>query len=119
MTPVTDLRRSRKALALSQTSFDEAEHTFSAELFSFDRLREVARLGIRRKGIWLMWSQNVKRDIETCRYELDLTRKALTACWQELAEHAGSMYVSQATDVGQPILAKRPQLDGIEVEGVT
>jgi hypothetical protein len=118
--PVADLERSRRTLTLCQASFDEAEHTFSTELFCYERLREVLSLGARRKGIWLIWSQNVKRDIDVCRYKLDLTRKALTACWQELAEHAGKTNISvQATNVGQQFVTRRSALDEREVEGVT
>jgi hypothetical protein len=115
-----DLNRLRRALTRCQASFDEAERAFSAELSSYDKLREIVRLGSRRKGVWLIWSQNVKRDLDTCRYELDLTRKALTACWQELAEHAGTTNISvQATNVGQQITARRSELGEVEVEGVT
>src|ERR1700758_5150483 len=53
-----DLNRSRRALTRCQTSFDEAERTFSAELSSYDKLREIVGLGSRRKGVWLIWSQN-------------------------------------------------------------
>src|ERR1700751_5052108 len=57
-----DLNRVRRALAGCQASFDEAERAFSAELSSYDKLREIVGLGTRRKGVWLIWSQNVKRD---------------------------------------------------------
>jgi hypothetical protein len=115
-----DLNRSRKALTLCQASFDEAERTFSTELLSYDKLRQIVVLGARRKGVWLIWSQNVKRDLDTCRYEIDLTRKALTACWQELAEHAGTTNISvQATNVGQQITTRRSELGEMEIKGVT
>ncbi len=115
-----DLNRPRRALTQCQRSFDAAEGTFSSELLSYDKLREIVSLGARRKGIWRIWSQNVKRDLDTCRYELDLTRKALTACWQELAEYAGTTNISvQATNVGQQITASRSELGEMEIEGVT
>ncbi len=115
-----DLNRSRRALTLCQTSFDEMDRTCTAELLAYDKLREVVKLGTRRKGVWLIWSQNVKRDLDGCRYELDLTRRALTACWQELAEHAGTTNISvQATNVGQQITARASELGQLEVEGVT
>ena|SRR5579863_7509687 len=115
-----DLNRSRRALTRCQASFDEMEHTFSGELLSYDKMREIAGLGARRRGIWLIWSQNVKRDLDVCRYELDLTRKALTACWQELAEHAGTTNISvQATNVGQQITASRSEVGELETESVT
>jgi len=115
-----DLNRSRKALSQCQASFDEAERTFSQELLSYDKIREIAGLGARRKGVWMIWSNNVKRDLDVCRYELDLARKALTACWQELAEHAGTTNISvQATNIGQQITARHSELEKLEVEGVT
>jgi hypothetical protein len=115
-----DLNRSRRTLTRCQASFDEAERTFSAELLSYDKMREITGLGARRRGIWLIWSQNVKRDLDTCRYELDLTRKAFTACWQELAEHAGTTNISvQTTNVGQQITAGRSEIGELEIEGVT
>jgi hypothetical protein len=73
-----DLNRSRKALSQCQASFDEVERTFSTELLSYDKIREITSLGARRKGVWLIWSNNVKRDLDVCLHELDLTRKALT-----------------------------------------
>lgn len=116
----TDLNRSRRALTQCQTSFDEMERTFSAELLSYDKMREITGLGARRRGVWLIWSQNVKRDLDVCRYELDLTRKALTACWQELAEHAGTTNISvQATNVGQQITPSRSEVGELETESVT
>lgn len=115
-----DLNRSRRALTRCQTSFDEMERTFSAELLSYDKMREITGLGARRRGVWLIWSQNVKRDLDVCRYELDLTRKALTACWQELAEHAGTTNISvQATNVGQQITPSRSEVGELETESVT
>jgi hypothetical protein len=115
-----DMNRLRQALTSCQTSFDAAERTCSVELLSYEKLREVVKLGVRRKGIWLIWSQNARRDLDSCRYELDLTRKALTACWQELAELAGTTNISvQATNVGQQIVARRSELGDFEVEGVT
>jgi hypothetical protein len=115
----SDTNASRKALTRCQASFDEAERVSSEELLSYEKLREVVRLGGRRKGVWLIWSQNIKRDLESCCYELKLTRRALTACWQELAEHAGMASVSfPAHDVGQRMVATASAIGKMEVEGV-
>ena len=107
-----NLNRPRRALTLCQTSFDEAERTFAAELLSFDKLREITRLGARHRDtsrlrdIWRTWSHNMMKDLDVCRYELGLTRKALTACWQELAEHAAQTSISvRTTNIGQKIKA--------------
>lgn len=115
-----DLNGARLALTLCQNGFHDAERTFSAELLAYDKVREIARLGARRRGVWLIWSSNVKRDLEGCRYELDATRKALTACWQEIAERAGTTNISvQATNVGQQITTTKAELRDLEIEGVT
>lgn len=115
-----DLNRTKRALAGCQASFDEAERTFSAELLSYDKLREVVSLGARRKDVWLIWSQSVKRDLEVCGYELDLTRKALTACWQELAEQAVTTNVAvRANSAGTQITMRTPQFGELDIEGVT
>ena len=115
-----DLNRLRRALTRCQASFDEAERTFSAELLSYEKVREIASLGARRRGIWLIWSHNVKKDLDVCRYELDRARKALTACWRELAEHAGTTNISvQTTNVGQQITARRREVGELETQGVT
>ena len=115
-----DLNRARRALTLCQASFHEVECAFSHELLSYEKLRDVASLGARRKGVWRIWSHNVRRDLDVCRHELDTTRKALIACWQELAEHAGTTNVSvQATNIGQQIRTTKSVLGDLEIEGVT
>jgi hypothetical protein len=96
----SDMSHSRRALTHCQASFDEAECASTAELLSYEKLSEVVRLGGRRKGVWIIWSQNIKRDLESCCYELNLTRKALTACWQELAEYAGQRIATVTPNMG-------------------
>ncbi|WP_446745404.1 hypothetical protein [Silvibacterium acidisoli] len=113
----SDINDSRRALTQCQASFDEAERASSAELLTYEKLREVVRLGGQRKGIWIIWSQNTKRDLESCRYELYLTRKAMTACWQELAEHAGMNGALRTPDVRQRITAAASGIGDMEVEG--
>jgi hypothetical protein len=115
-----DLNQARIHLTACQTSFYEAERAFSAEFVPYEKLREIVMLGNRRKGVWLTWAKSVKNDIDVCRYEMDLTRKALTTCWQELAAHAGTTNISvQTTSIGPLITARRSDFGDQDVEGVT
>jgi hypothetical protein len=115
-----DLHQARICLTVCQTSFDKAECAFSAEFVPYEKLREIVMLGTRRKGVWLTWAKSVKKDIDVCRYEMELTRKAFTRCWQELAAHAGTTNISvQATNIGPLITARKPEFGDQDVEGVT
>lgn len=102
-----DLNASRRALALCQERFHRIERQFAAELISYEKLRDLARLGSERRGEWLPWSNSAKDGIERCRQPLDGASKALAACWQEIAERVGMTSVSvQATNIGQKIMSK-------------
>ena len=70
-------------------------------LASYDKLKELVRLGNERRT-WLPWASSTRQGIEQCREPLEQTSKALSACWQELAERLGMMNISvQATSIGQ------------------
>lgn len=115
-----DLNGTKRALTGCQASFDETEKTFSGELLSYDKLREIVSLGARRKDVWLIWSQSVKRDLEVCRYELNLTRKALTACWQELADQAVTTNVAvRASSLGTRLPMRTPSPGELDIKGAT
>jgi len=114
-----DLDRARRALTLCQERFHRIEQQFAADLVSYEKLKELARLGNERRA-WLPWSSTVKQGIEECRSPLEQTSSALAACWQELAERLGTMNISmQATNVGQQITLSRSKTGELEAEGVT
>jgi hypothetical protein len=96
-----DLDRARRALTLCQDRFHRLEKQFASDLVSFEKLKELARLGSMRRA-WLPWANTVKQGIEQCRRPLEQTSKALAACWQELAERLGTVNVSVQT-IGQQI----------------
>jgi hypothetical protein len=113
-----DLDRARRALALSQERFHRIEQQFASDLTSYERLKELERLGNERRA-WLPWSSTVKRGIELCRQPLEQTSAALASCWQELAERLGTMSISmQATNVGQQIKMPASVAVDLEAEGV-
>jgi hypothetical protein len=113
-----DLDRARRALTLCQERFHRVEQQFAADLVSYEKLKELARLGTERRA-WLPWTGTVKQGIEQCREPLEQTSTALAACWQELAERLGTMNISmQATNVGQQITLARPRVEDVEAEGV-
>ena len=101
----TDLNRARRALTACQQRIQKIEHQFSAELISYEKLKDLAGLGSTRRGEWLPWSNSVKQGIEQCRIPLEATNNAVAGCWQEMAERAGMTSVSvQTTNIGQKIM---------------
>jgi hypothetical protein len=111
-----DLDRVRRALTLCQERFHRLEKQFASDLVSYEKLKELVRLGSERRP-WLPWANTVKQGIEQCRQPLEQTSKALAACWQELAERLGMVNFSVKT-IGQQI--KMPaEAKATETEGVT
>jgi hypothetical protein len=100
-----DLDRARRALTTCQESFHRIEQQFAADLVSYEKLKELARLGNARRA-WLPWSSTVKQGIEQCQPALEKTSAALAACWQELVEHSGTTSIS-VKNTGQKIIAGR------------
>jgi hypothetical protein len=114
-----DLDQARRALTVCQDRFQRIEQQFASDLVSYERLKELERLGNERRA-WLPWSKTVKQGIEQCREPLAQTSAALALCWQELAERLGTMSISmQATNVGQQIKMPRSRAEDLETEGVT
>jgi hypothetical protein len=117
-----DLDRARRALTICQQRFHQIEQRASGDLMSYDKLRELARLGSERRRGWLPWANSVKQGIEDCRQPQEAVSLALAACWQELAERLGTISISmQATNVGQQITLPRSRArdEDLEAEGVT
>lgn len=114
-----DLNRARRALGLCQDRFHRVELLFASELVSYEKLKELARLGNERR-LWMPWASTVKVGIEQCREPLELASRALAACWSELAERLGTVNITmQATNVGQQITVPKGAAEDFEVEGVT
>jgi hypothetical protein len=100
-----DLDRARRALTICQERFHRIEQQFAADLVSYEKMKELARLGNARRA-WLPWSSTVKQGIEQCQPPLEQTSAALAACWQELVEHSGTTSIS-VKNTGQKIIAGR------------
>jgi hypothetical protein len=101
LAPPRDLDRARRALTLCQERFHRLERQFASGLVSYEKLKELARLGNERRE-WLPWTNTVKQGIDQCRHPLERTSKALAACWEELAERLGMVSLSVQT-IGQQI----------------
>ena len=105
---VTDLNTARRALTACQQRFHRIEQQFAMELVSYEKLKDLSRLGSERRGEWLLWSNSAKDGIEQCRPPLDGVSKALAACWQEIADRVGMTSISvQATNIGQELVERR------------
>lgn len=115
-----DMDGARRALAKCQESFHRIEQQFSADLVSYEKLKDLASLGNERRGEWLAWAGSVKHGLEQCRQPLDGASKALAACWQEIAERVGMTSISvQATNIGQKIVTKASEVEEMAQNEVT
>lgn len=115
-----DLDAARRALAKCQESFHRIEQQFSADLVSYEKLKDLVAVGAERGSEWRSWAGSVKYGLEQCRQPLDSASKALAACWQEIAERVGMTSISvQATNIGQKIVAKVPEVEEMAQNEVT
>jgi hypothetical protein len=112
-----DLDRARRALASCQQRFHRIEQQFSLNLVSYEKLKELVRLG-EKGNEWRSWADSTRQGIEQCREPMEQTSKALAACWQELAERLGTVNLSVHT-VGQQIKLPRSSAKTLDTEGVT
>jgi hypothetical protein len=113
------LDSARRAITLCQERFHRIEQQFASDLVSYEKLRELARLGTERRP-WVSWSIAVKQGIEQSRQPLEEVSRALARCWQEIAEHAGATSVSvRTTSVGQKIIARQSEGKDLSYERIT
>jgi hypothetical protein len=102
-----DLDRARRALAKCQEQFHTAQQQFAKELVSYELLKQLASLGSERGGEWKHWAASMKDAIEQGQPPFEQVGQALTACWQELAEHGGTTSISiRSQNLGQKIFAR-------------
>jgi hypothetical protein len=102
-----DLNHARRALSTCQDRFHQIELQFMTNLASYERIKDLARLGNERRGEWLAWAGSAKQGVEQCREPLEAAGKALVCCWEELAERVGTSSVSvQNTSIGQKIITQ-------------
>src|SRR5579872_1227382 len=91
----------RRELTVCQEQFHRIGQGFSANLASYERLRDLGRFGRERRGEWPSWVTSVQQGIDHCRPPLDEAGQALAECWQEIAERVGAASVSvQNTNIG-------------------
>jgi hypothetical protein len=115
--PQPDLDRARRALTSCQQRFHRIEQHFSLNLISYEKLKELVRLGEKGKE-WRSWADSTRQGIEQCRTPMEQTSQALAGCWQELAERLGTVNLSVHT-VGQQIKMPKSSAKTLEPEGVT
>ena len=113
-----DLDSARHALAGCQERFHKIEQQFASDLVSYENLNHLAVLGKERRP-WIPWTKAFSHGIEQCREPLDEANKALTCCWQELAEKRGMSVLVQNTVIGQKIATPRSRRGRETTERVT
>jgi hypothetical protein len=119
VTHPTDLDGARHDLTQCQERFHRMEQQFASDLVSYENLNQLAQLAKARRP-WTPWTKAFSQGIEQCRGPFDEASRALSSCWQELAEHLGKVNISmKATNVGQQITVAKPKVEDWETEGVT
>ena len=119
VTHPADLDSARRDLTQCQERFHSMEQRFAADLVSYENLNQLAQLAKERRP-WAPWTKAFSQGIEQCRGPFDEASRALSGCWQELAEHLGNVNISmKATNIGQQITLAKPKVEDWEIEGVT
>lgn len=99
-----DLDAVRRALIGCQERTTRVMQGLVAELMSYERIADLARVGRTRGGEWRAWALSVKQAIDRCRQPLFDLQQAQFECWQELAERNGRQSISvHATSIGIPV----------------
>jgi len=114
-----DIDGARRCLAKCQERFARVEERFFSGLASYERLNDLSTMARERDSEWLAWTNAVRQGVDHCRLQMEETGKALTDCWQELAERAGTTQVSvNATNIGQQIVTKTAEMQDILEGGI-
>jgi hypothetical protein len=115
-----DMDGVRRALSACQQNFHRIDDLFATVLVSFEQLKGMTRLGNARRGEWKAWTNSIRQGTEQCQPPLRAVSKALSGCWQELAEHAAAPRVSvQTTNVGQRIVSRVSKPPNLHYEPIT
>jgi hypothetical protein len=110
-----DLDRARRAMTTCHEQFHQVEQQFSAELSSYELLKDLTSLAESRRGEWIPWANSMKDGISQCREPMQETSQSLAECWQEIAEHAGTTSVSvRTTNIGQKITRAVPVSEAVD-----
>jgi hypothetical protein len=116
----TDLDGARRALQRCQEQFDKVDERFFSGVASYEKLDNLSNTGKNRDSEWTPWADAVRQGIDHCRQEIEESRSALKACWQEIAERVGTTNVSiNTTNIGQKIVAAQAEAGDMMEEGVT
>lgn len=100
-----DMEQARQSLAQCQEQFHRLEQSFSGNLISYERMKDLTGFGSERRGEWPSWVTSVQQGIEQCRQPMEDARKGLAECWQEITEKMGMTSISVRTStVGQKIV---------------
>lgn len=102
-----DLNATRRALMACQNQFHKIDRSYSTDLASFDKLKELLRVGS-RGAEWTAWAWGTKLAIEQCLPPLQQVNEAFAPCWQELTDRLGTTNISvTATNVQRKVNLSR------------
>lgn len=110
-----NLELARRKLMSCQRHFSQAEQRLASDLFSYEKVKDLAATVSEQRHEWPKWADAVELGIPRCQLLLNDASKSLAACWEEVAEHAGMTGVSvRVTSVGQEMKTA----DGREPSGL-
>src|SRR5579862_9659294 len=107
-----DLDNARRSLLRCQEQFDRIDERFFSGVASYEKLDDLNNMGRNRDSEWTAWAGAVRQGIDHCRLQIEETRSALKACWQEIAERVGTTNISvSTTNIGQKIVTATSETD--------
>ena len=100
--PPVDRDRALRSLTNCQEQFSRSEKQFLSDLLSYEKLDQLNRMGREWGGHWKVWSDAVRQSLDRCREPLEAVKKALAACWGEIAERAPASHAGrQEANMGE------------------
>jgi hypothetical protein len=108
-----DMDGMRRALAACHERGGAAAQHLFAELLTYERIADLARVGRTRGGEWRAWASGVKQALDGCRQPLFDLQQAQLECWLEAAERSSRQTFSVQTLGGAPAAKPEPVARGI------
>lgn len=98
-----DVDKARRHLSSCHVRFNMVLRRFFSDISSHRRLEALAGSSKERRGEWRGWFGAVQDSLDRCTEPIYATNRALLACWQEMAQRAGTSVAVQTTNIGQQI----------------
>jgi hypothetical protein len=93
-----------RTFAVCQQHYNSLIARYVGQFMQFEAVQRLRRFGRQGHGNWRPWADNVEKALIRLRTPLLALGRALTKCWQEVADRVGESTVSvRAMNVGQEV----------------